>query len=124
VGGVEGADLRGERAHAADGVDGEVGEQDDHGHLEDELEEVGPEHGPEAGDGVVGEGEGEAAEDAGELLFGGVEAEGEGEDLGHREVDPSHDDGVDGEGEVDGAEAAEEGGGWAGVAELGELHVG
>src|SRR6266702_962120 len=111
VGEVECVDLRGERTHATDGVDCEVREQADHRHLENELEQVGPEYGPEAGDGVVGEGEGETAKDSGELLPGRGEAQGESENLAHGQVYPAHDDRVDREGKVDGAKSAEEGGG-------------
>ena len=71
MGEVEGVDLGGERVHTADGVDGEVREQDNHRHLQNELEQVSPEDGPQAGDGVIGEGEGEAAENSGKLLAGG-----------------------------------------------------
>ena len=124
VNGIEGADAIGQRVHSADGVDGKVREQDHHAHLQDELDQVRPKHSPHAGDGVVGEGEGEAAEDRGELLACSGEAKGQREDLRHGQVHPAHDDGVDREGQVNGAKAAQEGGGRAGVAELGELHVG
>ena len=46
------------------------------------------------------------------------------QDLDHRQVDPSEDDAVDGDAEVEGAEAAQEGGGFAGIADLGEFDVG
>ena len=114
----------GELMHAAERVDGKDGEQNDHRHFEHELDEVCPEHGPQAGDGVVGEREQEAGEDGGELRARRGEAECEGEDLDHGEVDPAHDDGVDGEREIERAEAAQEGGGAAGVTELGEFDIG
>ena len=125
VDGVVRVDAGGELAHAADGVDGEVRQQDDHRKLEHELDEVGPEHGPQAGDGVVGKRKREADEDGGELRARGGEAKREREHLDHGEVYPAHDDGVDRQRKIKRAEAAKErGGGLAGVAQLGEFDIG
>ena len=53
-----------------------------------------------------------------------VDAEDQLQDLDHREVDPAEDDAVDGDAEIERAEAAQEGGGFAGVADLGEFDIG
>ena len=85
----------GEAAHASDGTHGEHGQRDDHAHFEHELDEVGPEHGPQTADGIVGKREGEACEDRFELVVEARDPQGEGEDLYHGEVHPAHDDGID-----------------------------
>src|SRR5213592_3780417 len=51
-------------------------------------------------------------------------AEDQLQDLRHREVDPAEDDAVDEQAQVNGPEAPQEGGRWAGVADLRELDVG
>jgi hypothetical protein len=52
------------------------------------------------------------------------DAERPREHFGHAEAHPTHDDDVGDQAEVGGAEAAEKRGGFAGVAQLGQLDVG
>ena len=115
-----GREARLQGAHPADRPD-RVDRQDDDGrHLDDELDEVGPEDRPHARGGRVGDGDDEADADRPDRR----DPERDAEDLHHREGDPAHDDEVDRQGEVEGAEAAEECRRPARVADLGELHVG
>ena len=51
-------------------------------------------------------------------------AEHEHQDLDHRQIDPAENDAVDGNPEIERAEAAQECGGFAGIADLGELDIG
>ena len=44
------ASLSFQRVHAADSLDRDNGEHDDHGHLDHELKQIGDEHAPQAGE--------------------------------------------------------------------------
>jgi hypothetical protein len=77
-----------ERLDAADLLHREVRQDDHRRHLDDELDEVGPEDRPHAGGRGIGDRDHEA------------EADGDGvdediEDLHHRQRDPAEDDEVD-----------------------------
>src|SRR5271155_2988645 len=145
--GVDVGELDFEEGHAADFGDRDPGEDDDHGHFQGELEEVGDEDAPEAADESVDAGERDQEEDTDQEggVFGGAEgvggeivaaeadrqdaalrdgvAEKDGGDADHGFDDPSEDKAVHERAEVDSAEAAEESGGFALVAELDEFDV-
>jgi hypothetical protein len=112
--------FRTDAAHRVHRVDGQ---HDHRRHLDDELDEVGPEDGPHARRHRVEQGDEEADADRDHLAADGDAADrdvpqpqGDGEDLDHRPGDPAEDDQVDGERQVEGAEPAQEGGGAAAVA--------
>jgi len=109
--------------HAADRVHGGHGQHDHHGHLDEELEKVGDEHAPETGKAGDERREGDDADHHPERLTLG-DAEHQPENLDHRQVDPPEDDAIHQHAQIDGAEAAQEGGRFAGVAQLGELDIG
>jgi hypothetical protein len=137
-----------EQGHAADFYYGDPGEDDDHGHFQGELEEVSDEDAPQAADECVNSCERDKEQDADEQgsVFGCAEgisgevvaAEANGEDAAlcdgvaeedcrdadHRFDDPTEDEAVHEGAKVDCAETAEEGGGFALVAELDEFDVG
>ena len=121
-----------------------IGDGDHDAHLEHELEEVGPEHAPQAAERDVEAGEGneeEHADGEGRAVVAApdrAEARHEAADVvqhrrvgqrgaddgGHGLGDPAEDDAVHQQAEIDGAKAAQKRCGLAGVADLGELHVG
>ena len=137
-----------EGSHTADFFDGDPGKHDDHGHFEDELEEVGDQDTPQATNKGIDAGERDQEQDADEQARVGGLAEGVGEkimaadadlqdaalgngvaeqyggDADHGFDDPTEDEAVHQAAKVDGAEAAEEGGGFAFIAELNEFDIG
>ena len=123
---------------------GVIGDGDDNGHFEDELEEVGPEDSPEAAERDVEAGEGDEKKNTdGQRRTIGASpdpaergdpsayreqqrgaTESDSDNAGHGLGDPSEDDAVHEQAEVDGAEAAQEGGRFAAITDLGKLYVG
>ncbi len=131
-------------AHAAAGRDRVIRNGDHDAHLEHELEEVGPEHAPQAAERDVEAGErdeeqhadgerravvaaphrAEARHEAADVVQHRRVGQRGADDRGHRLGDPAEDDAVHQQAEIDRAKAAEERRRLAGIADLGELHIG
>src|SRR4051812_20645319 len=119
-----------ELAHSADGPHCVNGENDDGAHLDDELNEICPEHSPHPGSSRVRHGDDEADTDR-EYFSGNIESEKsdvvkperDREDLDHRLGHPSKDDEVDRDRKVKSAKATERGGRLAAVTDFGKLDV-
>ncbi len=107
------------------------GENYHRAHLDDELDEIGPEHGPHPGACRIRNGDDEADPDRND--FSGniasenadvAEAQRDREDLDHRLGHPAQDYEVDRDGEVERPKPAQHGGGPAAVTDLRKLDVG
>src|SRR5438876_8156636 len=140
--------LGAQHLHASDFGDGDPGKDDDHGHLERELKEIGDQASPESSDEGVNAGEGNQHQYADEQGSVARIAEGQlpkhvaadrelqdaaggdhgteedGDDVCHSIGDPAEDETVHQQSEVEGLEAAQKSGGLAAVANLGQLDVG
>ena len=119
-----------EFVHAADRPDGEHSQNDDGRHLDHELNEVRPQHGPHSSPGRVGDGDHEANADGDDFARHGLpedgdiaETERDRENLDHRLGDPAEDDQVDRYREIKCAEAAQYSRRPTAVSDLGELDV-
>src|SRR6266550_1037315 len=118
-------------AHSTDGPHSINGENDNGAHLDDKLDEIGPEDGPHARAGRIRHGDYEADPDR-DYFSGNVEsekadvakAERDREDLDHCLGDPAQDYEVDRNGEVERAEAAQHRCRPAAVTDLRKLDVG
>ena len=110
--------------HAAGGRNGVPGHRNHNRHLQHELEQVGPEHAPEAAERHIDSGERYEEEDANPQRVDFGDPQTDGHDAGHGLGDPAEDQTVHQQAEVKGAKTAQESRGLARVAHLRELYVG
>ena len=137
-----------EHGQAAKFGDGDPREHDDHGHLQNKLEQIGDQHAPEAADEGVNAGEGDEDQDADQqrgvrgcsqgVMQENVAADGNLQhasggdgvaeqnrgDADHGFDHPAEDQAIHQRAKINGAKTTQEGGRLAFVAELDKFHVG
>src|SRR5438477_9398897 len=120
---LSGAKSLDERVHAPDIADAVVRHGSHYAHLQDELEQVSPEHAPETADGYIESGERNNDKNANRECRMLTDAHDHTDDAHHRLGDPAENEAVHQQTDVDGAEAAQKSCRLARVATLGELYV-